>query len=125
MFYGYDESTPHWNEELRDELANKLSESLEYRIYNGNEPRPIWIHSEEYRKKPYIEVDGTFGGVKLRRITHLSDEEQNRVTDRADAIYMQVMAGKILICVVCGNGGENLIRDDEGSWLHEECPEDD
>jgi hypothetical protein len=41
--------------------------------------------------KPYIEQDGLYQGVRLRKLTNLSDEELELLTVKADKIYSEVM----------------------------------
>ncbi len=89
MFYGYGPELDDYDETKAWELANKLSEEFDYPTMDGNGPRPIWRFSH---KGPYIEVDGAFGGVKIRKLTYLSDEEVNRIQKRADEIFLEVMS---------------------------------
>jgi len=41
--------------------------------------------------KPYIEVDGLYTGVRIRKITNLSDQEQKKLVKRADKIFEEIM----------------------------------
>jgi len=61
-----------------EELAERLTEELD--IKRGWSPRA---------KIPYIEVDGLYPGVRIRRITHLS-EKMSELLDLADKIYLEV-----------------------------------
>lgn len=48
---------------------------------------------DEDGMKPYIEVNGLYDGVRIRRITHYSDEARNQIIDDMDKIYNE-MFGK-------------------------------
>ncbi len=41
---------------------------------------------------PYLELDGAYGGVRIRKITHLAEEDRKQLVERADKIYWMVMA---------------------------------
>jgi hypothetical protein len=43
------------------------------------------------RKRPYIERDGLYHGVRIRAITFLTDEECEELIERADAIHEEVV----------------------------------
>lgn len=38
-------------------------------------------------KKPYLEIDGNYEGVRIRRLTFLSQEEQDRIIKEANLLY--------------------------------------
>jgi len=40
---------------------------------------------------PYIEKDGLYSGVRIRRLTHLPEKEQIELVVKADKIYCEVM----------------------------------
>ena len=81
MNYGYDNTCPNWVEAKKAELAEALSKELRI-SFDANR-----------QHKPYVEVDGLYRGVRLRRITHMSEEEQELLIKRADAIYRRIMQG--------------------------------
>lgn len=83
MNYGYDNTCPNWNEDKKAELAESLSKELSIG-FDANK-----------QHQPYVEVDGLYQGVRLRRITHLSEEEQELLITRADAIYRRIMQGAL------------------------------
>jgi len=85
MNYGYNKSTRNWNEKKKWILAEKISKDLNIPIETGN---------RSYKNdgsSPYIEVDGAYGGVRVRRITHLSEEEHFKLVKDSDNIYDEVM----------------------------------
>lgn len=43
---------------------------------------------------PYVETDGMYKGVRIRRLTHLPEDVLNELVDKADAIYVQVTKGE-------------------------------
>ena len=73
MNYGYPPGDR--DEELAELLAKELN------IRRGWLPRA---------KTPYIEVNGLYPGVSIRRITHLSDDEIDKLTEAADKIFFRV-----------------------------------
>lgn len=81
MNYGYDKTTKNWKENKKEELAQRLRELCQK-----------FKPSEEYSNYlPYVEVDELYDGVRIRRITHLSDTDKKRIVKEADKIYDGVM----------------------------------
>lgn len=85
MNYGYNKNCKGWKESQKMVLAFQLSSALKIGIGNNSNDGV----------SPYIEVDGAYGGVRIRRITHLSEKEQEKLVKKADKIYDDVM-GAIL-----------------------------
>lgn len=81
MNYGFDENTPGWKEDRKEELAEQLAEKLPCRL-----GRVVGGYT------PYIEVDGLYNGVRIRKLTNLSEEDLHLFIKRADKIYWDVMA---------------------------------
>jgi hypothetical protein len=78
MNYGYDKTTKGWIESKKIQLAESLSRKLKI---------PIGFAFG----KPYIEIDQLYSGVRIRKITHLSESEQEALVKNADKIYLEVM----------------------------------
>jgi len=92
MHYGYGpELTETWNEQKKERLAILLSHELGLPIVDGRTYKPAWQLVATNVKSPYLEVDGTFGGVRIRKITHLSEDEREDITARADIVYDGLM----------------------------------
>jgi len=89
--YGYGSETPSWEEEKKDQLAKALQEKLGLKLLDGTKPLPSWRFTEEGKKNPYLEINGMYGGVRIRKLTHLSAEEINKMTNHADEIYEIIM----------------------------------
>ena len=79
MNYGYSKLSKGWKEEKKMKLARALAK--EFGLYIGYKPD----------SKPYIEVDGLYNGVTIRRITNLSNEEQKVLVMRSDVIFNEIM----------------------------------
>ena len=79
MNYGYNENSKGWKEDKKLVLANCL---------HSIEPG---LSYEDDGINPYIEVDGAYGGVRIRRITHLSDKHRKALVKELDRIYDKVM----------------------------------
>lgn len=78
MNYGYNNQTPGWKEGRSDKLARKL--------------RVLCLKFlDSHKMHPYVEINGLYEGVRIRRITHLADDEMEKLIDQADAIYKEVM----------------------------------
>ena len=77
MNYGYDTIDPVKDQELAADLGELLAD-LEAKD-------PAW--PKESWKKPYIEVDQLYRGVRIRKITNLSDEQEEELIEKADDIY--------------------------------------
>jgi hypothetical protein len=75
MNYGYDTSDK--DQELGLELMAYVST----------------LPADKYGMRPYVEVDGLYAGVRIRRITHYSDEDRWKIVKGADAVYDRVMKG--------------------------------
>lgn len=80
MNYGYDKTNPNWKEERKQLLAARLTEMI------------LPLQLNDALTSPYVEVDQQYPGVRVRRITNLSDEQRDVFIDTADAIYKSVMA---------------------------------
>ena len=78
--YGYNEKCKNWNEDKKQELAEELSKVLKI---------PIGYVSGFGNL--YIEIDGLYKGVRIRHMTQLSDEQVERIVDKADDVYDKVM----------------------------------
>lgn len=79
MNYGFDSNTEGWQEDKKIELAEKIEEivtSREYRVDEGS---------------PYVEVDGLYGGVRVRKITNLTTENRENLVHKVEKVYKEVM----------------------------------
>ena len=74
MNYGYNASSFAWNEKRKLVLADKLEKLI-----------------GKFGTAPYIEIDGLYDGVRIRKITDLSDDQVAELTEKADRIYDEVM----------------------------------
>lgn len=89
--YGYNSVTAKWNENRKYDLAEELRKLLlELKLTRNTK-----LEEEEYTHdfpEPYVEVDGMYGGVRIRKITELTDEQQSKLIKKADEIYLKIMA---------------------------------
>lgn len=83
MNYGFNHETKGWKEDKKNILAYRLKTELN--LDNG------WVAGG---KRPYIEIDGLYEGVRIRKITYLTDDEANKLIKKADDIYNEVMSIK-------------------------------
>lgn len=81
MNYGYSEGTPGWDDTKKEELIQRLNVEV-----TSGQHKPEKGY-ENYT--PYLEIDGPFGGVRVRRITHLQDIR--KLIEHCDNIYQEVM----------------------------------
>jgi len=51
----------------------------------------IDVYGYQPSSDPYIEVDGSYGGVRIRRITNMSESKQKELIRKADQIYLEIM----------------------------------
>lgn len=86
MNYGYNRKSPNWNENRKMTLAFELAKVLKLVIG--------WGKAEV--SSPYIEVEGAYGGVRIRKITHLSEKEQDKLVKKADKVY-DIIMNKMLV----------------------------
>lgn len=80
MNYGYDKNTVNWKEERKLKLAKELCKKLPANY--GWTPGGV---------TPYVEIDGLYEGVRIRKISNLSDEDIDNFIKKADEIYNEVM----------------------------------
>lgn len=80
MNYGYDKDTPGWKEDRKQLLAEMLAKKL-----------PAHLGRMVGGVTPYIEVDGLYEGVRIRKITNIATEDRDSFIARADKIYHEVM----------------------------------
>lgn len=79
MNFGYNkEISTGWKEEKKQILAEKLAELTK-------------LYVDKNGQYPYVEVDKMYPGVRIRRITHLKENQKTKIVNRADAIYCAVM----------------------------------
>ena len=45
---------------------------------------------DSYGMSPYVEINGLYSGVRIRRITHYSDFQIRRIVEEADKIYNEL-----------------------------------
>ena len=76
--YGY--FCKGWTEEQKLLLAKKLIVLVDRKNYN----------IKPYSDNPYIEIDNLYDGVRIRKITYLSDEQVKELVSDADKIYLKV-----------------------------------
>ena len=86
--YGYGPDSKGWieDEEKKELLAKRLSEMITVMKseYGTQWPSPS-------RREPYVEMDRLYSGVRIRKTTHLSKEQEEELEGRADKIYHDVM----------------------------------
>ena len=85
VFYGYGSDSEGWKDERKVELADRLSEMVDWKKEN-----------HEISVKRTIEGNAPFvrmytDGVYIRKITHLSEDQQDKHMEDADVIYKEVM----------------------------------
>jgi hypothetical protein len=79
MHYAYGPSCEGWIEDRKFELARNLQNLV-----------ARYGKSEELAEEgPYVEVDES--GVRLRRVTSLSEDEQEKLRKQAERIYWDIM----------------------------------
>ena len=79
--YGYD--CQGWSEAAKNELADELRKLVaNVRDRNGRQPE--------------VEVNGTYGGVRIRKLTWLTEEQIDKLTIDADAIVDKIAKKTII-----------------------------
>jgi len=77
--YGYGPYTEGYDKTKESELTTRLRDLImQYQL-------------EEYETSPYVEVDGLYHGVRIRKITNLPDEKKAELITKADQIYKETM----------------------------------
>ena len=81
MNYGYDKTSLNWDENKKERLRHALS-------------RLCYRYPDEHKMHPYVEVDGLYEGIRIRRITHLTEEKRRELVKKADILYLKIMGAK-------------------------------
>jgi hypothetical protein len=98
--YGYGPGTQYWKASRKDDLAvslqNLLLDMEKTGKFDGLSGDMSPIQGEVVLRgggghKPYIEIDGLYPGVCIRKTTHLKPEVEDELIHRADNIYLQIM----------------------------------
>ena len=93
MYIYFSEESPNWDPKKQVELCREMIKEtgLPYR----NHLRPLGDYEEDPRlgNDPYITNNCFVDGVYIRRVTHLSDEEHNRILEISNSVYERVMKG--------------------------------
>jgi hypothetical protein len=93
--FGWNKNCELWQENRKWVLAEELEKAISRLGINIE----IATGNKSYKndgQSPYIEVDmpreeTAYGGVRIRRITHLSEEQQEKLVEEAERIYSLVM----------------------------------
>jgi hypothetical protein len=80
MNYGFDSTTPLWKEDRKQKLADRLHTMV------------LPLQLADATTAPYVEVDQMYDGVRIRRITNLSEPALKVLVETAEAIYKSVMS---------------------------------
>ena len=80
MNYGFNETTKNWQENKKSELFYELKNLIN-----------VICFEDKIILSPYVEIDNLYSGVRIRRITHLSDKQRNKLVKDADRIYDKIM----------------------------------
>jgi len=83
--YGYGPDTRNWNESKKNELALLLEKLVSDMTKEGK----IKVKYEDLA--PYVEIDQMYRGVRIRKITHLTEEVADELIHRSDQIYTDLM----------------------------------
>ncbi len=108
MLFYFNQENPFWDETKKEKLYKELVEELQLDGvgYSHNNYQPYKIDDPRFSRKPYIEMD-CFGmsGVYVRKITHLTDEERETLTEKSDKVFFKLMRnqGRNERCK-CGSG---------------------
>lgn len=81
MNYGY--ICDGWTKSQKSVLAWELRKLLEAIGYLGWEKEGVLL--------PYIEIDQLYKGVRIRRMTNLSDEAHGKLIKDADEVYEKIV----------------------------------
>lgn len=73
--YGY--YCSGWSKSQKEELAKSLQPLCD-------------ANPDKYNMHPYIEVDEAYEGVRIRRITHLPNNDNMEFEKKADVIYLEL-----------------------------------
>lgn len=85
MNYGYGPDCDGWKPRRAAKLADRLRELCS--DYTPDTPNDGWTPGS----RPYVEHNGLYKGVRIRRITNLGDEDLDKLVARMDRIYREVM----------------------------------
>ena len=91
--FGYGPGMKYWKEENKTKLASALN----YLITNMQAEGTLKFQENIQcgTIDPYIEVDRLYKGVRIRHITHLTDESMQLLLENAEDVYRKVMLPSI------------------------------
>ena len=84
--FGYNKYCEGWKGEKRHELVERLKELMRSKGYCTDFSDP-----KREGFTPYLETNDPYDGVRIRAITHLSEEQQDKLVKVAEEIYAEVM----------------------------------
>jgi hypothetical protein len=82
--YGFTPDMPGYKRDREPLLEAKLVALC--KEYGGGSE-----HEAKWSGNPYVEVNRLYEGVRIRKITHLSETDTRKLVERADAIFVEVM----------------------------------
>lgn len=91
--FGFSPSTKYWREDRKHILAGRLSDMVE-KMRKENKITSVPAIMSSTGLAPYIEIDELYSGVRVRKITHLTEESQYELIKNAEKVYRQVMTGE-------------------------------
>jgi hypothetical protein len=83
--YGYGPGDRGWDESKAAELAGRLRI-----LVLSMEQQKKFDNIHEW-KRPYVEMDGLYAGVRIRKITHLDSKVCDELVEESEKIYHDVM----------------------------------
>lgn len=91
VYYTFSDVTvPNWQQKA---LINKAKEVMdmwgfEPRVLDYEQPKPKWrFDGGNY---PYIEINGPYGWLTIRRLTHMEEEEREHLVDELEDYYKEL-----------------------------------
>lgn len=89
--FGYGPGMKYWKDKKKHELAEALRKLLlEQKLTRNEEIEVDGVMSHDF-PEPYIEVDGLYPGVRIRKITALTKDQEDALITAAEKIYLEIM----------------------------------
>ena len=94
VYYTFnDESVSLEKRQLLFRAAKKVLDTwgFEPRVYDSNEPKPLWLIGN---KDPYIEINGPYGWLTIRKLTNMKQEDADSLVDAIEEAWADIKDGK-------------------------------
>jgi hypothetical protein len=90
--YGYGPTSKGWKDDRKYKLAEAFRDLLiDLKLTRNDEVESGDTGMLHNYPEPYVEVDNLYEGVRIRKITNLTEEQMDQLIPKAEEIYKKIM----------------------------------